>query len=93
MQHTGIHPDDNPPTPHPPRQLTHDKISTITEHAEDWITTNEILLGQMLHQLPQIPPHAANRRLWAAGPAHRNEPVSGDPIALSKSLSLDEART
>lgn len=67
MQHTGIHPDDILPTAHPARQLTHDEISTITEHAEDWITTNEILLGQMLHQLPQIPPHAANRRLWAAG--------------------------
>jgi hypothetical protein len=67
MQHHGIHPDDLLPADHPARQLTPDEIGIIAGFCEDWITTNENLLGQMLHQLPQIPLHAADRRLWAAG--------------------------
>lgn len=66
-QYGNRHPDDLLPAGDAARQLTPDEIQTIHDYAEQWLASNDAMVGQWLHQLPQIPPRPAERRVWAAG--------------------------
>jgi hypothetical protein len=85
-QHLGVHPDDLLPPGHAARQLDPDEIHTIAEHAEDWISTNEIHYAQALYQLPQIPADSTKRRVWAAGLSDRDRATYEDVEKLRAHL-------
>jgi len=90
-QYGDRHPDDLLSSGHAARQLTPEETETIERHAEEWISSNENMIGQWLHQLPQIPPLPADRRQWAAGLPDRERVVYEDLEATRTHLKPIEA--